>query len=148
MGIVQLARALDPPGLRPATRRLTIARLVSLGRRNAELARSTAGITARWIKTSYKTASQFSKDWRWLRLDIDLQTRLFVEQVLWDLGPTWRKLVTGFGPIKDQVSLGRKPRTRKEWEAQREMILQQARAARKPYLERRILTQTPYSSGR
>lgn len=93
---------LSPPGLAQGIRRANIGRLVSLGKRNAEMARSTALVTRNWIR-SYANPTSFQKDWKWLRLDVDLQTRLFVEQVLWELGGDYRTLVTGFGPVKGVV---------------------------------------------
>ena len=49
----------------------------------------------------YNSAKAFQKDWKWARLSMPLQARLLTEQVLWEKGGDWRKLVTGFGPIKD-----------------------------------------------
>lgn len=44
--------------------------------------------------------SAFWYDWKKLRLCINLQTRLLVEQVCSDLGPPWSKVVTGFGTMR------------------------------------------------
>ena len=51
-----------------------------------------------WMR-SYRSAYHFQKEWKWIRLAVPLQLRLIVEQVLWDRGGDWRKLVTGFRPI-------------------------------------------------
>ncbi len=60
--------------------------------------RSMAAVARNWIH-SYNDASHFQREWKWIRLWVPLQVRLFVEQVLWDMGGPWRKLVTGFRPI-------------------------------------------------
>lgn len=41
----------------------------------------------------------FRADWKYVRLWIDLQERLLVEQVLYDKGGYYRELVSGFRPI-------------------------------------------------
>lgn len=48
----------------------------------------------------YGGAAAFLEDWKWIRLAIPLQVRLAVEQMLWDRGGDWRKLVTGFSPVR------------------------------------------------
>ena len=87
------------PGVARKLRRVDIELLRGLGRIRAGWARETARVTNQWIST-YPSALNFGADWKWLRLEVPLQTRLFVEQVLWERGGEWRKLVTGFGPIK------------------------------------------------
>ena len=42
---------------------------------------------------------RFRQFWVRARLLVGLQTRLFVEQVLWELGGPFRLLVTGFNPV-------------------------------------------------
>lgn len=39
-------------------------------------------------------------NWRWLRLNVSLQFRLFAEQVFWVMGKPWSSLITGFKPIE------------------------------------------------
>lgn len=41
----------------------------------------------------------FREHWKILRHWVSLQTRLAIEQVLWEYGGEYRKLVTGFRPI-------------------------------------------------
>lgn len=41
----------------------------------------------------------FREDWKWLRLAMPLQVRLFVEQICYDKGWPWRSVYTGFSPI-------------------------------------------------
>lgn len=41
----------------------------------------------------------FRADWKWIRLWLDLQERLFVEQMLYEKGGFYRTLVTGFKPV-------------------------------------------------
>ena len=61
----------------------------------------------RWITSQYRDVSaakgggygKFRIDWKKLRLCIDLQTRLMVEQVCYDLGMPWRQVCTGFRPM-------------------------------------------------
>lgn len=65
----------------------------------ANLGRSVA-TQIRAALLEYRGAAAFTKDWKWARLSVPLQIRLLVEQVLWDEGGEWRKLITGFGPIK------------------------------------------------
>ena len=48
----------------------------------------------------YRSAREFERDWKWIRLVVPLQVRLLVEQILWDKRGGWRDLVTGFGPVK------------------------------------------------
>lgn len=62
------------------------------------LFRALADAMRSWIR-SYASPRAFQADWKWMRLMVPLQFRLLVEQVLWDLGGDWRKLVTGFRPI-------------------------------------------------
>ena len=50
--------------------------------------------------SKYSSSKAFQRDWKWARLSVPLQIRLLVEQVLWEKGGDWKKLVTGFGPIK------------------------------------------------
>lgn len=42
---------------------------------------------------------EFKSDWRIFRVWCPLQVRLAVEEILWQLGPPYRKLITGFAPI-------------------------------------------------
>ncbi len=44
-------------------------------------------------------ARRFRKLWVRARLLVGLQSRLFIEQVLWELGGPFRDLVTGFRPV-------------------------------------------------
>jgi len=39
------------------------------------------------------------QNWTFTRTQISLQLRLLVEQIFYDLGQPWRKLVTGFRPV-------------------------------------------------
>ena len=86
-------------------RRLAIERLKLTGRHLANLARDTSRVTTAWMD-SYKTPFAFERDWKWLRLEVDLQTRLFVEQVLWDRGGVWKAMVSGFGPSSIDKDIG------------------------------------------
>lgn len=43
--------------------------------------------------------AEFSACWRYLRLGLDLQSRLLIEQILWDWGKPWSNLDTGFRPV-------------------------------------------------
>jgi hypothetical protein len=70
------------------------------------LARSARTELYGWIvsyqerETAKGTAfNKFKADWNVARLVIGLQSRLMAEQILWELGPPWRNLVTGFRPI-------------------------------------------------
>lgn len=56
-------------------------------------------LAANVLLDSYTNVSEFMSDWKWLRLLVPLQVRLFVEQILWDRGGRWRQLVTGFRPV-------------------------------------------------
>lgn len=44
--------------------------------------------------------SAFRARWAFVRQLMTLQGRLFIEQVLWAMGPPWRSLLTGFNPIE------------------------------------------------
>ncbi len=68
------------------------------------LFRALVAVVSTWIR-SYSNAREFRADWKWMRLLVGLQQRLFIEQVLWDKGGDWRKLVTGFRPIVSAKSL-------------------------------------------
>lgn len=57
-------------------------------------------LAAARLLDAYKSFDHFKSDWRWQRLLIPLQVRLFVEQVLWDRGLPWRSLITGFRAIE------------------------------------------------
>lgn len=48
----------------------------------------------------YEGPKAFGEEWKWTRLLVPLQVRLFVEQVLWDKRGGYRDLVTGFAPVK------------------------------------------------
>ena len=76
---------------------------VALIRSSAQFGRELAG-SVRRVLGSYDGPSAFQKDWKWARLLVPLQLRLLVEQVLWDKGEGWRKLITGFGPIRSKRS--------------------------------------------
>lgn len=60
-----------------------------------------------WITKGYRDRTvnqgggygQFRNDWKAMRLCIDLQTRLMVEQVCFDLGHPWSQVCTQFRPI-------------------------------------------------
>lgn len=56
---------------------------------------------AAWIKSYVQRGDfdGFKAKWKWARTVINLQTRLLVEQVLFDFGNPWKSLVTGFGSI-------------------------------------------------
>lgn len=41
----------------------------------------------------------FAADWTLLRVFVPLQVRLATEQLLWQRGEPWRRLVTGFRPV-------------------------------------------------
>lgn len=56
----------------------------------------------------YDSALAFQADWKWARMILPLQVRLIVEQVLWDKGGHWRKMVTGFRPIATKHQLEEK----------------------------------------
>ena len=43
---------------------------------------------------------KFVEIWKWMRMTIDLQTRLYLEQVFTELGPPYSDLVTQFKPIE------------------------------------------------
>ncbi len=79
-------------------KRVTITNLVAHGRDLAGLYRRAASDVKDWVET-YKHVVHFFEDWRWLRMNIDLQTRLFVEQVLTDMGEPWKAAVTGFAAM-------------------------------------------------
>lgn len=42
----------------------------------------------------------FRARWAFVRQLMSLQSRLFLEQILWAMGPPWRTLLTGFNPIE------------------------------------------------
>ena len=48
----------------------------------------------------------FADIWKWARLVLPLQIRLAAEQGLWDLGGEYRRLISGFGPIKGRDARG------------------------------------------
>ena len=114
-------------------RRLAIERLKLTGRHMANLARDTSRVTTAWMD-SYKTPFAFERDWKWLRLEVDLQTRLFVEQVLWDRGGVWKAMVTGFGPSELDKGLGGR---RGGVRISQEVIDAVNRASRRPYVAKR-----------
>lgn len=41
----------------------------------------------------------FKTHWSFVRLLLDLQTRLLAEQILWEMGKPWSTLCTGFKPL-------------------------------------------------
>lgn len=43
--------------------------------------------------------SAFRCRWAYVRQLMPLQSRLFIEQLLWTMGPPWRSLLTGFNPV-------------------------------------------------
>ena len=43
----------------------------------------------------------FKAEWKYTRLYMGLQSRLLVEQVLYEYGKPWSTLCTGFGPVRD-----------------------------------------------
>ncbi len=57
--------------------------------------------------------------WRILRQMVDLQSRLLIEQVLYEMGPPWSDLITGFKPI-DMKGLKVKEYLAKASEGERE----------------------------
>ncbi len=67
-------------------------------------------IDANNILDGYGTAHEFQEDWKWVRIAIPLQVRLIVEQILWDRGGSWKKLVTAFKPINKRPESTRAPR--------------------------------------
>lgn len=85
-----------------------------------------------WIQ-SYKKRSpsdwvayqRFHLDWKVLRVGISLQVRLLVEQVLYDEGEPWNRLVTGFLPMSWKTSGSGAPSTRPKYAG--------SSAARRPY---------------
>lgn len=79
-------------------RRYAISTLISEGRTLASWLRGASHDIRDWI-LSYHHATAFFEDWQWLRMMIDLQTRLFIEQVLTNMGEPWSKAVTGFSAM-------------------------------------------------
>ena len=73
-------------------------------RAGARIGREMAAAIRR-VLDSYDSPGAFQRDWKWVRLLVPLQMRLMVEQVLWDKGIGWRKLVTGFGPVRTGKSI-------------------------------------------
>lgn len=60
-----------------------------------------SGATFRYVRDSFDSAPSFYRGaarWFFLRQFISLQARLGVEHVLWNLGPPYSDLVTGFEP--------------------------------------------------
>lgn len=55
----------------------------------------------------------FARDWRFARTLLPLQFRLLVEQILWDAGPPWSDLVSGFKPLGVPGSSGEAPSRRR-----------------------------------
>lgn len=43
---------------------------------------------------------QFKSNWRVFRVWCPLQVRLAAEEIFWELGDPYRKLITGFAPLK------------------------------------------------
>lgn len=81
----------------------------SKGNSSTGLLRNTARPAMERIRNwvgEYKTRERFPgsgfyafrSDWLTMRVWIDLQTRLAVEAVLWERGPPFSQLVTGFRP--------------------------------------------------
>lgn len=55
-----------------------------------------------WLKSYVQRPNgfeDFKRRWKYGRCCIDLQSRLMVEQILFELGNPWRSLVSGFGPL-------------------------------------------------
>lgn len=44
--------------------------------------------------------SAFRSRWAYIRQLMPLQSRLLVEQILYAMGPPWRRLLTGFNPVE------------------------------------------------
>lgn len=61
-----------------------------------------ANVIRAWLKSYVQDGEvgfqRFKMRWKYGRCTINLQIRLLVEQVLFELGPPWRSLVSGFSP--------------------------------------------------
>ncbi len=98
------------PGLRIAALELTIAKLRSFGKAHAKRYKRAAGDVNTWIRKKYGHDSEaFWDDWKWLRVGVELQVRLFVEAVLWERGGEWRRMITGFSPARKASKAPAKP---------------------------------------
>jgi len=65
--------------------------------------RAIAGDVQRWMDSDYgDDVRRFASNWRWVRMLISLQVRLIIEQILWDRGGDWRKMITGFLPMSSE----------------------------------------------
>lgn len=68
---------------------------------NFRVLSAAARTAATTLLDSYDSPREFMADWKWMRLLIPLQVRLFMEQILWDRAGQWRQLVTGFRPVSE-----------------------------------------------
>lgn len=67
----------------------------------ADILRELEASARKWVDGYDKAGgfAEFRSMWRKVRNAVPLQTRLMVEQILWEKGGTWRGLVSGFKPI-------------------------------------------------
>lgn len=65
----------------------------------AKILRELEASARKWVDGYEKEFAEFRAMWRKVRNAVPLQTRLMVEQILWEKGGTWRGLVSGFKPI-------------------------------------------------
>ncbi len=102
------------PGFSLGQIKLAVGRLRTFGKGYARELRKSKHAILNWIRLQYKNDPEaFWNDWKWLRLTVDLQVRLFVEAVLWERRGPWRAMITGFGPgrMKKGSNIKRKTTT-------------------------------------
>lgn len=66
-----------------------------------KIARAIYAEAYRWVQSYENDFIRFKYDWKVVRQALPLQVRLTVEQVLWNEGPPWRSLCSGFLPVGD-----------------------------------------------